>query len=349
MSSPLQNNITNLQNLLDKVNTLPEAGTDLPELTNEGSAADLLSGKQLIDQEGNIVEGTMTNNGTISSTMDGIGVKKITIPAGYTSGGTVSLDNTIDNEVNTQADLLTQIQAALQGKASASDPVLQSKTVTPSTSSQTVKPDAAYDGLSQVTVNAMPTATQATPSISVNSSGLITASVTQTAGYVAAGTKSATKQLTTQAAQIITPSTSDKTIESGRYLTGTQTIKGDSNLVSGNIKSGVSIFGVSGNYVGSGGSGDESVVAFTGTLSCAAPGGFTMTNTTFWYTDENMNAETFEATSGSDVPITIAKNTIVIHNSGVNKSCYGVEKVEVNIAGGAAYRVIADNFVISVM
>ena len=89
-------------------------------------------------------------------------------------------------------------------------------------------------------------ATQATPSISVSSSGLITASTTQSAGYVASGTKSATKQLTTQAAQTITPGTSNKTISSGRYLTGTQTIKGDSNLVASNIKSGVSIFGVTG-------------------------------------------------------------------------------------------------------
>lgn len=105
------------------------------------------------------------------------------------------------------------------------------------------------------------TATQATPSIEVSSGGLITAKSTQSAGYVTAGTKSATKQLTTQAAQTITPGTADKTIASGRYLTGTQTIKGDANLVSGNIKSGVSIFGVSGSYegsgVGSGGGGDS--------------------------------------------------------------------------------------------
>ena len=33
---------------------------------------------------------------------------------------------------------------------------LQSKTISPSTSQQTVRPDSGYDGLSQVTVNAVP-------------------------------------------------------------------------------------------------------------------------------------------------------------------------------------------------
>lgn len=149
--------------------------------------------------------------------------------------------------------LLANLPAAIESIPDASDPVLQTKTVTPSTSQQNVTPDSGYDGLAKVTVNAMPTATQATPSISVSSGGLITASATQSAGYVAKGTKSATKQLTTQAAQTITPGTTDKTIASGRYLTGTQTIKGDANLVAGNIKLGVSIFGVDGSYEGSGG------------------------------------------------------------------------------------------------
>lgn len=94
------------------------------------------------------------------------------------------------------------------------------------------------------------TATRATPSITVSSAGLITAKSTQSAGYVSSGTKSATKQLTTQGAQTITPGTSNKTIASGRYLTGTQTIKGDANLVAANIKKGVSIFGVAGTNEG---------------------------------------------------------------------------------------------------
>lgn len=55
--------------------------------------------------------------GIITSTMDGITTKTIAIPAGYTSGGSVSLDNTIDNEVSEQADLLSRIKEALQNKA----------------------------------------------------------------------------------------------------------------------------------------------------------------------------------------------------------------------------------------
>lgn len=50
-----------------------------------------------------------------------------------------------------------------------------------------------------------------------------------------------TGSIQSQAAQTITPGASDKTIASGKYLSGTQTIKGDANLLAENIKNGVSI------------------------------------------------------------------------------------------------------------
>ena len=128
------------------------------------------------------------------------------------------------NNNTTQLELLLQKVNELPA-AGGADPVLQDKTVTPTTSTQTVTADSGYDGLDTVTVNAMPTATQATPTISVSSSGLITASATQTAGYVTAGTKSATKQLTTQAAKTITPSTSSQTaVAKDVYTTGVVTV-----------------------------------------------------------------------------------------------------------------------------
>ncbi len=64
--------------------------------------------------------------------------------------------------------------------------------------------------------------------------------------YGGNGTKY-TGNIASKAAQTYTPGVSDQTIASGQYLSGAQTIQGDANLVGTNIKSGVSIFGVSGS------------------------------------------------------------------------------------------------------
>lgn len=73
-----------------------------------------------------------------------------------------------------------------------------------------------------------PTPTQAShpdPTISVSSSGLITASHSQPEGYVSADTSTATQQLTTQAAKTVTPTTSSQTaVQAGRYTTGAVTV-----------------------------------------------------------------------------------------------------------------------------
>lgn len=101
---------------------------------------------------------------------------------------------------------------------------------------------------SQVTKTIL-NASQPNPTISVGAGGLITASYSQSAGYVSSATKSTTQQLTAKSAQTYTPGTSNQTISSGQYLTGAQTILGDANLVPSNICSGVSIFGVNGTAV----------------------------------------------------------------------------------------------------
>lgn len=57
-----------------------------------------------------------------------------------------------------------------------------------------------------------------------------------------------------QAAKTITPSTVNQVaISKGYYASGSVTVKGDVNLVASNIKSGTSIFGVTGTYAGTGG------------------------------------------------------------------------------------------------
>lgn len=156
-------------------------GKKLPTLTNPGVAGDLLSGKQLIGQDGNIITGTIPSKASSDISVSG---RTVTVPAGYY----------------------------------------------PSQASKSIA-----------------SATQATPSITVSTGGLITASATQSAGYVASGTKSATKQLTTQVGKTVIPGTSQQTaVASGRYTTGTVYVAGDSDLKAENIKSGVSIFGVTG-------------------------------------------------------------------------------------------------------
>ena len=184
--------------------------------------------------------------------------------------------------------------AAVDVAVPSSAPSLQSKSksYTPTTSqqSETVSADSGYDGLSSVviTVAAMPSGSVTAPSTITGSSATVstgtntltltkTVSVTPsvtTAGYIPSGGGTAgnanvslTASVTTQGAQTIHPSTTQQTIASGRYLTGTQTIAPvtTTNLTADNIKSGVTVqvgdasdsdcvASVTGTYSGGGGS-----------------------------------------------------------------------------------------------
>lgn len=128
-------------------------------------------------------------------------------------------------------------------------PTQGAKTVTPSTSVQTAVSSGTYV-TGDIKVSAMPAGTLSTPTINTNT-GVVTSGVA-TAGYLDTSITK-TLQLTTKSAATITPSTTNQTITAGQYLTGTQTIQGDANLIPANIASGVSIFGVTGTHQGGSG------------------------------------------------------------------------------------------------
>lgn len=159
---------------------------------------------------------------------------------------------------------LGSTQVDMQGgfvTGGASGASLQSKTVNPSESAQTIKADYGYDGLSQVTVNA----------------------VSRT--YVGSG-------VTKKSAATYTPGTSDQSIASGQYLNGTQTIKGDSNLTAGNIRSGVKIFNVTGSYAGSSSSGGTDTSDATATAKDIARG------KTAYVQDKKITGDLYEVAKG---------------------------------------------------
>lgn len=68
--------------------------------TATGAAADVLAGKIVFGKNASgaavKITGTMANNGSAGGTIDGLTTTSYTIPAGYTSGGTVTLSNAIE-------------------------------------------------------------------------------------------------------------------------------------------------------------------------------------------------------------------------------------------------------------
>lgn len=76
------------------VAAIPDAYQDVTGVT--AAAADVLTGKAIVSAAGALVQGSMPNNGAISGTIDGISATSYSVPAGYTSGGSVSLTSDIE-------------------------------------------------------------------------------------------------------------------------------------------------------------------------------------------------------------------------------------------------------------
>lgn len=104
----------------------------------------------------NKITGEMPNNGAVTGTIT-TKAQQYTIPNGYHDGsGKVSISSTEQNKIIAGNIKSGVTILGVEGTYSGASVSAQSKTATPSTSSQTILPDTGYDYLSQVTVNAIP-------------------------------------------------------------------------------------------------------------------------------------------------------------------------------------------------
>ena len=236
----------NSSNVYYKISAVPDGTAGTPVAT-KGSVSD--NSISITPSVTNIT-GYITGN-TITGTA-------ISVAASELVSGTLSITSNGTKDVTNYKNVNVQI---------GSDVNNQDKTISPTISEQIITADSGYSGLGTVTINAMPSGTVTAPASISGSSATVsngtntitltkTISVTPnvtTAGYVSSGTAgnasvSLTANVTTKGATSYTPTTTSQTITSGTYLTGNQTILGDSNLVAGNIKKNISIFGVTGTY-----------------------------------------------------------------------------------------------------
>lgn len=218
-------------------------------------------------------------------------------------------------------------------------PVLQTKTINPNETLQIITPDSGYDALSRVDITAInsnyigsgvtrrdstdltasgasvtapagyyaeaasksvSTATQATPSISVNTTtGEITATHTQTAGYVSAGTKTATEQLSTVNGSTITPTEAEQTaVTANKYTLGA-----------------VKVGAISSTYVGSNIPLRSSSDLTASSATVTVPAGYYGSQATKSVT--NGSATGPSSLSGSSATVSTGTNTLTLTKTGI--------------------------------
>ena len=193
----IQSEITRIAgNVRDALSAIANKGVTVPSSSNSDDLASLIG--QISTGSGSAV--------AISDAADSHGGTVRTITAVSLTGDTVTAAH-----LETGYTAHDALGNAITGTMSpGGQPNLQTKTnISPTTSSQTISPDAGYDGLSSVQINAMPSGTAGTPTATKgsvsNHSVSVTPSVTNTTGYITGSTKTGTA-VTVSASELVSGS-----------------------------------------------------------------------------------------------------------------------------------------------
>lgn len=77
------------------VEAIPDEYQDVTKVN--ATAADVLAGKKIVGTDGSVIEGAIPVNGAIAKTLNAMTDTGVSIPAGYTTGGKVSLTDDLEN------------------------------------------------------------------------------------------------------------------------------------------------------------------------------------------------------------------------------------------------------------
>ena len=222
-------------------------------LNVEGDTVSVPAGYYATAASASVAGGSVTQNAPTINTSTGVVTATSTVTEGYVAAGTKSNTLSLSTQgAKTVTPTESEQTAVAAGKYTTGivkvgaisstyvgSDIPKNDDTDLSVSGATVTVPAGYyeEDASASVVNG--SVTQNAPTI--NSTGLITATSTVTAGYVTAGTKSNTLQMTTKGATSYPYTTlASSTISAGTYLTGDQTILQayTSGISAGNIKHG---------------------------------------------------------------------------------------------------------------